>query len=79
MRVDLYMCMRIYTLMENIREIRKRLGLTQTEFAQALGLNQSTISRFERGELAVDKRTALAALALGQNVVSPTTYGEASA
>jgi hypothetical protein len=50
--------------MENIRDIRRQLGLTQIEMAERLGLHQSTISRFESGELPVDKRTALAAKAL---------------
>ena len=31
------------------KETRKRLGLTQTEFAQRLGTNQATISAIERG------------------------------
>ena len=31
------------------RETRKRLGLTQTEFAKRLGTNQATISAIERG------------------------------
>jgi transcriptional regulator with XRE-family HTH domain len=50
--------------MEDIRDIRRQLGLTQSEFADRLGLHQSTISRFERGDLPVDKRTVLAAQAL---------------
>ncbi len=50
--------------MEDIRDIRRQLGLTQSEFADRLGLHQSTISRFENGELPIDKRTALAAKAL---------------
>lgn len=50
--------------MEDIRAIRSQLRLTQIEFADHLGLHQSTISRFETGELEVDKRTLLAAQAL---------------
>ena len=50
--------------MDNIRDIRRQLGLTQIEMAERLGLHQSTISRFESGDLPVDKRTALAAKAL---------------
>ena len=44
--------------------IREALGLTQEQMAGKLGLHQSTISRFERGELPLDKRTLLAAQAL---------------
>lgn len=50
--------------MTDLFTIRKKLGLSQAEMADRLGLNQSTISRFERGELQVDKRTLLAANAL---------------
>lgn len=50
--------------MDDIREIRSKLGLTQIEFADRLGLHQSTISRLETGELPADKRTVLAAKAL---------------
>jgi len=50
--------------MTDIRQIRQALGLTQTDFAERLGLHQSTISRFEKGALPVDKRTELAAQAL---------------
>lgn len=47
--------------MDNIRSIRKALGLSQVEMANRLGLHQTTISRFENGELPLDKRTLLAA------------------
>ena len=40
------------------------VGVTQAELAAMLGLNQSTISRLERGALEVDPRTALALEAL---------------
>lgn len=50
--------------MDTILSIRKALGLSQAEMADALGLHQSTISRFETGELPLDKRTLLAAQAL---------------
>ena len=36
--------------MTAIRRYRKRLGLTQEEFAAALGMRQASISRFETGE-----------------------------
>lgn len=50
--------------MDDIRHIRQALGLTQADFAEKLGLHQSTISRFEKGALPLDKRTLLAARAL---------------
>lgn len=50
--------------MDNLLSIREALGLTQAEMAEKLGLTQSSISRFERGDLTLDKRTLLAAQAL---------------
>lgn len=50
--------------MESIASIREALGLSQAQMADALGLHQTTISRFERGEMPTDKRTLLAAQAL---------------
>ncbi|SKB26943.1 helix-turn-helix domain-containing protein [Sphingopyxis flava] len=50
--------------MDNLRDIRRQLGLTQIEMGEQLGLDQSTISRFESGALAMDKRTKLAVQAL---------------
>jgi transcriptional regulator with XRE-family HTH domain len=47
--------------MQDIQSIRKALGLSQSEMADRLGLHQTTISRFERGDLPTDKRTLLAA------------------
>lgn len=50
--------------MLTILDIRKALNLSQAEMADRLGLNQSTISRFETQGLIPDKRTMLAATAL---------------
>jgi len=50
--------------MDNLRDIRRQLGLTQIEMGEQLGLDQSTISRFENGALPIDKRTGLAVQAL---------------
>lgn len=65
--------------MDDIRNIRKQLGLTQAEFADRLGLNQSTISRLENGEIPLDKRTQLAAQALLAEHVATTAAPEADA
>jgi ribosome-binding protein aMBF1 (putative translation factor) len=46
--------------MNDIRSARERLGLSQVELAEKLGLHQTTISRFETGDLPVDERTDLA-------------------
>lgn len=46
--------------MPDIKQVRRDLGLTQVELAGLLDLDQSTISRLERGDLPVDKRTGMA-------------------
>lgn len=50
--------------MVDMRTVRGELGLTQAELATKLGLHQTTISRFETGELPIDERTELALDAL---------------
>lgn len=53
--------------MIDIRLIRKdRLGLSQGELGQLLGVTQGTVSKLETGELEIDERTALAIEALVQ-------------
>jgi transcriptional regulator with XRE-family HTH domain len=34
---------------QNIKKIRERVGLTQTEFALSIGVAQGTLSRIEKG------------------------------
>jgi len=46
--------------MLDMAAIRKELNLTQAELAVKLGVHQTTISRFETGELPLDLRTKLA-------------------
>lgn len=50
--------------MLDIAEIRRELNLTQAELAAKLGLHQTTISRFETGDMPLDLRTKLAIEAL---------------
>ena len=38
-----------------IRDLRSRLGLTQEEFAHALGITVSTVNRWEKGHSAPSK------------------------
>ncbi len=40
-----------HTIGNRLRELRKRRGMTQVELAQRLGMDQSVLSRYERGEL----------------------------
>lgn len=48
-----------------IRDLRNRLGLTQEEFAHALGITVSTVNRWEKGHSAPSKlaRASLARFA----------------
>lgn len=48
----------------DIRDLRRRLNLSQAQLADKLGLHQTTISRLETGELPLDRRTMLALQAL---------------
>lgn len=48
----------------DLRAIRKSLGLTQAEMAERLGINQSNISRMEKGAIAINRRTLIAARTL---------------
>ena len=43
-----------------IRDARKRLNMTQPQFASALGVTKRTIIYWEQGEYAPDTRTILA-------------------
>lgn len=47
-------------LSEWIREARKALGWTQSRLAEELEVDVGSVSRWERGELAIDRRTVLA-------------------
>lgn len=44
----------------DIASVRAELDLSQAELAEGLGLHQTTISRMERGDLPMDKRTLMA-------------------
>jgi len=42
---------------QRIRELRKKLGLSQEEFGKRLGVTLRTIARYERGETKIPNRT----------------------
>ena len=48
----------------DIKATRKALGLTQAELAKKLGVDHSTVSRFESGDIPLAERTLLAMEAL---------------
>lgn len=43
-----------------VRDTRKALGWSQAQLAEQLEVDVGTVSRWERGELEVDRRTVLA-------------------
>ena len=45
---------------ERLREARKALGLTQTDFAKRIGVTNPTISQIENGKIALTERVVIA-------------------
>ena len=43
-----------------VRKLRERLGLTQTEMGKRLGVRWSTVSRWENGHTPVSEKVAMA-------------------
>lgn len=52
----------------DVRAIRKSLGLTQQQMADALGFNRKTIYDMEGGKAPIERRTRLAILYLVDNL-----------
>ena len=50
-----------------LRELRKRLDLTQAALAERLGVAPNTVARWERGELNMKASTALLIELISQN------------
>lgn len=45
--------------MKGLYCVRKRLGLTQSELGERVGIDSNTISRYERGQLGATNKTTL--------------------
>lgn len=58
----------LYTIGYRLREERNRLGLSQTEFANACGVNQVTQSNYEKDKRNPDSLYLAAAAKLGVDV-----------
>lgn len=43
---------------KDVLRIRKKLGMTQPEFARRIGVHWTTVSRWERDEVTIPKPTA---------------------
>ncbi len=68
--------------MNNILAIRRRLGLQQSEFADAIGVTQSNVSHYENGRndpsLDVGRQVVAFAKQLGHCVTLEDVFSEAS-
>ena len=51
------------TLNSNLKDRRKQLGLSQAQVAKSVGVSESTISRWESGDIANMKRSYIVAYA----------------
>lgn len=49
-----------------VRRVRRQLGLTQREFGERVGVAAMTVSRWERGVLAVGSTAAILIQLLGE-------------
>lgn len=63
---------------ENIAYHRKRLGLSQVEFAGVIGKSESWVSQVERGVRAIDRMSVMQTVADALNVSVAELQGEAS-
>lgn len=52
--------------MTNLKRIRKEKGFTQSRLAQQLGVDQTTLSRYESGVLDINKAEALVVYTMAQ-------------
>jgi DNA-binding XRE family transcriptional regulator len=60
-----------------VRELRRNAGMSQTEFAEAIGVSRETISRIERSTEEIDRRTELAMRYIADNkIVGIKSVGE---
>jgi len=59
---------------QTLRTIRKRLGLTQVQFAKHIGVTANTVARWERGEIGMRPMTERLIKLLAQT--SDLTTGE---
>jgi len=51
---------------DEVRRVRKALGMTQRTFAEAVGVARNTVARWERDELTVGSTAAILIRLLGE-------------
>jgi DNA-binding transcriptional regulator YiaG len=59
---------------QEVRRIRKRLGLTQAEFGEVVGVARNSVARWERNEMAIREPIARLIRVVG----GPATGGRAA-
>lgn len=72
---------RYYFVMNNIKAIRERLGLTQAALAQGIGCTQGNVGHYEQGQTVppeAAKRLIAYAATLGHTITFNNVYGNAS-
>lgn len=42
---------------DELKQVRQKLGMTQADFAETLGIHANTVARFEQGNLDIQKLT----------------------
>jgi DNA-binding transcriptional regulator YiaG len=60
---------------EEVRAARHKLGITQTEFAQRVGVERNTVTRWELGLLRVGRTAAILIRLLAQQARKPRRKG----
>ena len=62
--------------MNNILEIRQRLGLSQAAFAAAVGMSPGNISHYETGRQGVPERAARKIIRAANDLGVPVTFDD---
>jgi len=62
---------------DELKALRKRLSLNQSELAEILGLSTRFVGMMERGEAPIERRTALAVLYVA-SISNRVVQGDAS-
>ena len=57
---------------DELRRLRRRLGLTQVQLAERLGVTSTSVARWERGERAISEPVARLVRLLGEMSGKPT-------
>ena len=62
-----------------IREVRDRLGLTQSEFAESIGVHANTVARWEQGNIAISPGAELRVKEIGAKAAAGTAISRSRA